>query len=79
LPPIRDGGSSQIPGNSSLLSNDLQNGDGNLAWEVDVSDWFPHGRMGKKPGSFYFACFFYFTEFFWWLDELYFGWVQTTK
>lgn len=56
LPPIRDG-SSQIPGNSSMISNDLQNGDGNLAWEVDVSDWFPHGQTGKKPGLFYFASF----------------------
>ncbi|XP_062591646.1 basic immunoglobulin-like variable motif-containing protein isoform X1 [Saccostrea cucullata] len=52
LPPIRDG-SSQIPGNSNSLypsiSNDLQNGDGNLAWEVDVSDLLPHGRTAKRP------------------------------
>lgn len=57
LPPIRDGGS-QIPGNSGILcsrqlvGNDLDDGDGSLAWEVDVSDMLPHGRSGKKPGLF---------------------------
>lgn len=54
LPPIRDGGS-QIPGNSGILcsgqlvGNDLDDGDGSLAWEVDVSDMLPQGRSGRKP------------------------------
>lgn len=70
LPPIRDGGS-QIPGNSGILSsgqlvgNDLDDGDGSLAWEVDVSDMLPHGRSGRKPGLFYFfACLLFFVSFF---------------
>nr|XP_022338823.1 basic immunoglobulin-like variable motif-containing protein isoform X4 [Crassostrea virginica]XP_022338824.1 basic immunoglobulin-like variable motif-containing protein isoform X4 [Crassostrea virginica]XP_022338825.1 basic immunoglobulin-like variable motif-containing protein isoform X4 [Crassostrea virginica] len=52
LPPIRDGGS-QIPGNSSMFSGghmtEVADGDGSLAWEVDVSELLPHGRSGKKP------------------------------
>lgn len=70
LPPIRDGGS-QIPGNSGILcsgqlvGNDLDDGDGSLAWEVDVSDMLPHGRSGRKPGLFYFfACLLFFVSFF---------------
>lgn len=59
LPPIRDGGS-QIPGNSSMFSGghmtEVADGDGSLAWEVDVSELLPHGRSGKKPGLFASAC-----------------------
>lgn len=71
LPPIRDGGS-QIPGNSGilcsgqLLGNDLDDGDGSLAWEVDVSDMLPHERSGRKPGLLWFlhVCICFVQGFF---------------
>ncbi|KAK3095376.1 hypothetical protein FSP39_013957 [Pinctada imbricata] len=56
LPPIQDGGqTSRIPGNNSYPSpnvptlNHETNGDGDLAWEIDVSDLCSGKKVAKKP------------------------------